>query len=1480
MRFSIEYIDWELSPCDPAYDFVGKDLPTANEELTTVPVIRVFGLNEEAETVCCFIHNVFPYIYVEYSSFAETLDLEVPDFLSQLQTSINYALALAARANPETYKPAVQSVQLVKGIPFYGYSFGFQKFLKICLFSPKNRDRLVDLFRQGAILNKVIQVYESHLPYLLQFMVDHNLYGCAPIDLDDSIIKRDDPLSFCNVEVHVSPNAILNACWLSERNIHTDLYETHASSPNSLLVTSLAELWKSEASRRNLTSSDETNSFSKLHQSQFGLKEESSHEPRSSQHWKNEVAMKDLLKNLIKSKLESSSDVNTPLIFDPWPELPTIYSAIHTKDYVRPSQNDISVSQISVDEKICTSYESLPKIQLEQNTAPVIESSFEQLDSELERILGDTLFDSFPYVEPNVDRSKFPKSPLNSSQEVTIHSSQDRQSPPSSPLKDVPSQINPFSPSLRLKGGSPITKREIEFCRDLPNRPTSSEPNQGDTRKAGKRLKYSRNLDDYHICTQIPEDYSPKFLSQHESFVYKQQPPSTDDLYGTMKKLKIPFSIPTNVHYSSEKDIPSYSQEYLGKSHYPIGVSSRYLPEFQSDGSVSEKVRLNPLKLSNFHGERTWQYIKPAPLAVDLSNLESKEAVSEEIQSPQRLSRSKVFRKDPYSCVRILALELFCCSHGGLTPDPTKDSIECCFWAYQEDVNSSMIDRVGFIVVDKSASNSSFGRSFPSCTVLVVNSELELINEVIGLNRQLDPTIVCGYEVHNSSWGYLIERASYRFNYDLPEQLSRLKCTSKANFAKKENAWKYTTTSSINIVGRHVLNIWRILRGEVNLLNYSLENVVLNIFKKQTPYYNQADKVHLWQSSRFHEKQILLNYMLNRTRYCLEILSACAIVTKIREQARIIGIDFMSVISRGSQFKVESIMFRIAKPENYIFPSPSAKQVAEQNALEALPLVMEPKSDLYNNPVVVLDFQSLYPSIIIAYNLCYSTCLGPVKIVNGKVKLGFMFHSSNPNIVNLIKNDVYISPNGYAYVKENVRKSLLAKMLEELIETRNMVKRGMKDCDSDYVNKVLNSRQLALKLIANVTYGYTSASFSGRMPCSEIADTIVETGREILSYSLEYINTLDFCHAKVVYGDTDSLFVELPGATKEQAFDIGQQLANNITSRFPSPIRLKFEKIYFPCFLLAKKRYVGFKFESVGQKAPIFEAKGIETVRRDGTPVQQQLLRRCLEILFKTKDLSTVKKEFQNVCYQIMSGNVPVMDFCFSKEVRLEKYKELSTAPPGAVMARRLMTKDPRREPQYGERVPYLIIAAAPGTTLANRSVAPEEFLSSSFSQLDINYYINNSLIPPLDRFLNLLGASAQSWYHEMPKPRTSLKLTETVKGGIQKKTLDTFLMEKLCSSCLKNNIEIIPDKINSLCSDCLKNPCATISKAVTQHNAYNKKLSLLFDICRGCSKLSSSDPVLCKSNSCKVYYDRAKTENYAKVQAEMLTKTLGSLDW
>jgi len=650
------------------------------------------------------------------------------------------------------------------------------------------------------------------------------------------------------------------------------------------------------------------------------------------------------------------------------------------------------------------------------------------------------------------------------------------------------------------------------------------------------------------------------------------------------------------------------------------------------------------------------------------------------------------------------------------------------------------------------------------------------------------------------------------------------------------------------------------MRGELNLLQYTIENVAFHLLHRRVPHFSFSDLTKWYESGKPKDLATVINYFVSRVQLNLEILEQNELIPRTSEQARLLGVDFFSVFSRGSQFKVESLMFRIAKPENFILVSPSRKQVGQQNALECLPLVMEPQSAFYTSPVLVLDFQSLYPSVMIAYNYCYSTFLGRVVNWRGQNKMGFTDFKREPRLLELLKDHINIAPNGIMYVKPQIRKSLLAKMLGEILETRVMVKSGMKvDKDDKTLQRLLNNRQLALKLIANVTYGYTSASFSGRMPCSEIADSIVQTGRETLEKAIALIHSVDKWGAEVVYGDTDSLFVYLKGRTKDEAFDIGNEIAKTITDLNPKPVKLKFEKVYFPCVLLAKKRYVGYKYESKTQREPDFDAKGIETVRRDGTPAEQKIEEKALKILFRTADLSQVKDYFQAQCTKIMKGKVSIQDFCFAKEVKLGTYSDKGPPPPGALISTRRMLEDPRAEPQYGERVPYVVITGAPGARLIDRCVAPEVLLQNDHNELDAEYYITKNLIPPLERIFNLVGANVRHWYDEMPKYQRIRRIegvpyAEGIDLPLSRRTLESYMKSCACLVCQQKLEAELP-----ICTDCLQFPGTALAEIQSNLNKLEAKASHLDRVCRSCAGLAWGEEVKCDSKDCPVFYTRTR---------------------
>lgn len=233
--------------------------------------------------------------------------------------------------------------------------------------------------------------------------------------------------------------------------------------------------------------------------------------------------------------------------------------------------------------------------------------------------------------------------------------------------------------------------------------------------------------------------------------------------------------------------------------------------------------------------------------------------------------------------------------------------------------------------------------------------------------------------------------------------------------------------------------------AELKLSIYTLENCAAAVLRRRVPHIRPAQLASWFSAGPGGGRWRCLSHIALRARLSLMMLDRLDLVGRTAEMARMFGIDFFSVLSRGSQYRVESMMLRLAHTQNFIALAPSAEQVARQPAMEALPLVMEPQCGMYPDPVCVLDFQSLYPSMIIAYNLCYSTCIGRPEhsSIDGKQRaLGCSGYAAPREVLAGGRpgaDGLIVAPNGVGFVPPDVRPGILPRLLREILNTRIMV---------------------------------------------------------------------------------------------------------------------------------------------------------------------------------------------------------------------------------------------------------------------------------------------------------------------------------------------------------------------------------------------------------------------------------------------------------
>jgi DNA polymerase delta subunit 1 len=296
-------------------------------------------------------------------------------------------------------------------------------------------------------------------------------------------------------------------------------------------------------------------------------------------------------------------------------------------------------------------------------------------------------------------------------------------------------------------------------------------------------------------------------------------------------------------------------------------------------------------------------------------------------------------------------------------------------------------------------------------------------------------------------------------------------------------------------------------------------------------------------------------------------------------------------------------LYRKANELGYLIPV--EKTCGQDGKFEGA-VVIEPARGFYADPVAILDFASLYPTIMMAHNLCYSTWVTQHKLREIDVS---MYERT---------------PSGDFFIKKSIKKGVLPIILEELISARKRVKIELSKTTDPMEIKLLNSRQNALKTSANSVYGFTGAQI-GQLPCIPISASVTAYGRKMLEQTKNLITekfTISngyLFDSTVVYGDTDSVMVKFGPKDVASTLLLGKEAAEYVTSYFPDPIKLEFEKIYYPYLLMSKKRYAGLLWNNPDKYLKI-DCKGIETVRRDNCPLVKNVVNNVLKKILIDKD--------------------------------------------------------------------------------------------------------------------------------------------------------------------------------------------------------------------------------------------------------------------
>uniref|UniRef100_A0A674HNA3 DNA polymerase n=1 Tax=Taeniopygia guttata TaxID=59729 RepID=A0A674HNA3_TAEGU len=785
--------------------------------------------------------------------------------------------------------------------------------------------------------------------------------------------------------------------------------------------------------------------------------------------------------------------------------------------------------------------------------------------------------------------------------------------------------------------------------------------------------------------------------------------------------------------------------------------------------------------------------------------------------------------------LRLLSLDIECAGRKGVFPEPQQDPvIAIAAVALRQGAREPFL-RVVFTLRSCAALRGATVRSF--------ESERELLQSWAEFVRIVDPDVVTGYNIHNFDLPYLIQRAQVlqveSFPYlgrvrGVPSQV-RDSAFQSRQLGRREG--KVVTTP-----GRVTLDMLQVLLREHKLRSYSLNAVSAHFLHEQKEDVPHGIITEL-QNGDAQTRRRLALYCLKDAMLPLRLLERLMTLVTLVEMARVTAVPLSYLLTRGQQVKVVAQLLRQAMQEDLLLPVVKSEGGEDFEGAT----VIEPLKGYYDAPIATLDFSSLYPSIMIAHNLCYTTLLPP----GGAQKHGF---------------DFIRTPTGQLFVTPRVRRGVLPRVLEGLLAARSRVKAALVEEQDPERRQVLDGRQLALKVSANSVYGFTGAQ-AGRLPCLEISQSVTGFGRQMIEKTKQLVES-EYPDVQVVYGDTDSVMCRLKVPSVPEAAALGRAVATWVSGHFPPPIRLEFEKVYLPYLLISKKRYAGLCFSGGSGGTPKLDCKGLEAVRRDNCPLAANLVTACLRRILLHRDPQGAVAHAQEVISDLLCNRIDISQLVITKE--LTRAASAYSAPQAHVaLAERLRRRDPGSAPGLGDRVPYVIVSGARGQPAYERSEDPVFALEQNLP-IDTRYYLEQQLSRPLLRIFEPILGEGRAQAVLLQGEHTRCKTLLTARSG----ALSAFTSKR--SSCIGCRA-LLPHH-GAVCDFCRQRESELYQKEVSQVWHLERSFSRLWSQCQRCQSSLLQD-VLCSSRDCPIFYMRRKVQKDLEAQLELLRR-FGTPQW
>lgn len=672
------------------------------------------------------------------------------------------------------------------------------------------------------------------------------------------------------------------------------------------------------------------------------------------------------------------------------------------------------------------------------------------------------------------------------------------------------------------------------------------------------------------------------------------------------------------------------------------------------------------------------------------------------------------------------------------------------------------------------------------CVVESCRTEKELLINWKKLMNELNSDIVTGYNIFGFDMPYIWDRATelgiiedYEIGWGrLFGRKSALVEQKLSSSALGDNILKY-----IDMDGVVLIDLLKVMQREQKLDSYKLDNVA-SIFLGDNK--NDLKPQEIFDKFKGDSKD-----RCEIAEYCIQ---DCCLVNRLIHKLKIIEnnigmgnvclVPLNYLFRRGQGIKIFSLIAKQCMEKNSLIPTIKSfvdNVIDIDDGYEGA-VVLEPKEGIYlNDPIVVFDYGSLYPSSMISRNLSHDCFLMDEK-----------YRVEDPNIE--YKNIYYDIYEGKGDKKKKVgqkectfvqykdgKKGIIADILDMLlVERKNTRKKieyktiktnnntyiglcsdkgdilnvfnidtgenneidkstviSIEDTYNNFEKDVLDSRQIAYKITANSLYGQIGARTSS-IYLKEIAACTTATGRDMIMLAKKFVE--DNYGAEVIYGDTDSIFCKFPLKDEEgntilgkdalpYAIKIGQKVEKEIAKIMPKPQKLNYEKSLFPFILLSKKRYVGNLYET---DVNSFKQKsmGIVLKRRDNAHIVKKIYGGLIDIILQKQDLRASVEFLNEELKDLVEGKTSINELIITKSIKAS-YKDPSKIAH-KVLADRIGARDPGNRPCVNDRIPFVYIKTNNPNSLQGDRIENPEYIKDNGLIPDYLHYITNQIMKPI----------------------------------------------------------------------------------------------------------------------------------------------------